>query len=63
MIAGLLQEMLQHVPRKQGAQAVMVLCHLALTQPQLKLLPTAVFKASFPAFASQLSLSAVFEGT
>ena len=56
MVAGLLQEMLQHVPSTQGAQAVLVLCHLALTQPQLKLLPTPVFKASFPALAAQPTL-------
>ena len=52
--AGLLQEMLHHVPRTQSAQAVMVLCHLALTQPQLKLLPKSVFKASLLLVASEL---------
>ena len=46
LAAGLLQEMLHNVPSTQGAQAVMVLCHLALAQPQLKQLPKSVFKVS-----------------
>lgn len=48
LFAGLLQEMVQNVPSTQAAQAVMVLCHLALTQPQIKQLPKSVFKVSFP---------------
>ena len=42
--AGLLQKMLQNVPVTQISQAAMVLCQVALTQPQLKQLPKALFK-------------------
>lgn len=36
--------MLRNTPDTQMGQAVMVLCHLALTQAQLTQLPKAVFK-------------------
>ncbi len=39
--------MLKHMPSTQTGQAVMVLCHLALTQSQLKQLSPAVFKVCF----------------
>lgn len=41
--------MLRNTPDTQMGQAVMVLCHLALTQAQLTQLPKAVFKVLLPA--------------
>ena len=40
--------MLRNTPDTQMGQAVMVLCHLALTQAQLTQLPKAVFKVLLP---------------